>query len=107
MPFVNVKTGKKATSELLVFPGELGGDPDGIGVLVYPDGRVTNRWGDGTVGLNDEAREMAAEETEAYMPYTMEEYELKHPKPRAKKPSTKRKSTKRSSSTPTSMRGMR
>jgi len=106
MPFVNMKTGKKATSELLVFLGEFGGDPDGIGVLVYPDGRVTNRWGDGTAGLSDQAREAAAEEVEAYMPYTMDEYKWVHPKPKPKKSSTRRKSTKRLS-TPTSIRGLR
>jgi len=107
MPFVNRKTGKGTTSELLVFPGELYGDEDGIGVLVNGrTGKATNRWGDGTAGLSALVREGAEEETEAYMPYTMEEYEWKHSKPRAKKPTAKRKSSKRSS-TLTSVRGIR
>ncbi|MCK9601952.1 MAG: hypothetical protein M0R06_23100 [Sphaerochaeta sp.] len=109
MPFVNAKTGRKATDELIVYPGEYGGDSDGIGVIVYPDGRVSNRWGDGTVGLSDEVREAASEETEAYEPYTHELYIWKHdePKPKSKSASRKRKSIKQSSSRSTGIRGVR
>ena len=108
MPFINRKTGKGTTSELLVFPGESYGDPDNIGVLVDGrTGKATNRWGDGVAGVSAELKEGAEEETEAFMPYTMEEYRWEHPKPKAKKPSAKRKTSKRSSSTPTSIRGMR
>ena len=108
MVFVHEKTGKKATGELIVYPGEFGGDPDGIGVVVKPDGGVTNRWGDGTAGLNDDARDMAAEETEAYEPFTQERYVWKPAEPKKVKATTKkRKSTKRSSSKPVGMQRLR
>jgi hypothetical protein len=49
--------------EFSVFVGE-DLDPDGIGILVTADGRVTNRWSDGTAGISQEQRDFAAEETE-------------------------------------------
>ena len=107
MSFVCDKTGKKATGELIVFPGELGGDPDGIGVIVTPDGKVTNRWGDGTIGLSAEVREAAAEETEAYAPHTFERHTWKHPKPRAKRSVVKKKSTRRSPGSSAGLRELR
>jgi hypothetical protein len=81
MSFINEKTGKKATDELVVFPGGEAGDPDGIGVLVTPEGEVTNRWGDGTAGIPELLSNMAEEETEAYDPSTHEPYTWRHPKP--------------------------
>jgi len=76
MPFVNNKTGRpaRADQELLVFPGEDFGDPDGLGVIVYGDGRVSGRWGDGVAGLSEEARVAAEDETDAFDPYTKDFY---------------------------------
>lgn len=107
MPFVSEETGKGTDSELIVFPGESYGDPDNIGVLVNPrTGKATNRWGDGTVGISTDLREGAEEETEAYMPHTMERYVWKHPVKREKKsPKPKRPSTRRSK--PAGMQGFR
>ena len=114
MAFVNNRTGKpaRADQELIVFPGEDFGDPDGIGVIVYGDGQVSNRWGDGTAGLNEDARVASEDETDALDPDSRDLYVWNSKakvasKPRAKSAPRKRKSTKRSSSTPTSIRGMR
>src|SRR3990172_773971 len=82
MPFVNEKTGKVATGTLIVYPGAIEnpadpddviGDVDGIGVQVDPDGRVTNVWGDGTRGVPEDVISMAADETEAYEPYDLDQ----------------------------------
>jgi len=86
-PFKNVKTGKGTSKELIVFPHGAA-DVDSYtfweeGVLVNgKTGRVTNRWGDGTKGVPEEVRELANEESTAFMPYTMEEYEWSHKNPR-------------------------
>jgi hypothetical protein len=99
MPFVNAKTGKRTNKELMVFVGEFGGDPDGIGVLVDPNtGKATFWWADGTKGISDEVAQAAEDETEAYMPYTLEQYIWKRDKPAPKfKTAPKSKPKKRSS----------
>ena len=113
MAFVNNKTGKpaRADQELIVFPGEDFGDPDGIGVIIYGDGRVSNRWGDGTVGLNEEARIASEDETEALDPESRDLYVWKGNVKAASKPkskATKSRSKSRSErSNPTSLRGIR
>lgn len=81
MPFVNQKTGKGTTKELIVYPGALY-DEDEIGVLVDGrTGRATNRWADGTIGLSVELKEAAAEETDAFDSEGAL-YVWKHPKTR-------------------------
>lgn len=104
MPFVNNHTGKVATSELIVTPGADFGDPDGIGVLVYPDGTVTNRWGDGTVGVSEEARAASEDETEAMDPYTGELYVWKSKLPKQTRTTIKPK--KRSKKSDSSLGGI-
>lgn len=41
------------------------GISDGIGIIVYPNGNVSNRWADGTVGVPANMKELAYEESEA------------------------------------------
>ncbi len=113
MAFVNNRTGKpaRADQELIVSPGEDFGDPDGIGVIVYGDGRVSNRWGDGTVGLNEDARVASEDETEALDPESRELFVWKSnvkvaSKPKSKATKTKSKSRSKGSN-PTSLRGLR
>ena len=113
MAFVNNKTGKpaRADQELIVFPGEDFGDPDGIGVIIYGDGRVSNRWGDGTAGLNDDARVASEDETEALDPDSRDLYVWKGnvnvaSKPKAKT-AKKAKSKSKGGSNMTSLRGIR
>jgi hypothetical protein len=48
-------------------------DPDGIGILVYPDGIPTARWADGTAGIGKERSIMAEEEETAHCPDCMNE----------------------------------
>lgn len=43
-------------------------DIDGIGVVVRLDGTVTNRWGDGTVGVPEDIVREATAEVEAGCP---------------------------------------
>ena len=43
-------------------------DPDHIGIIVYADGTVSNRWGDGTAGVDEWRRYFAADDTTPYCP---------------------------------------
>lgn len=53
----------RGDDEFLVFPSDEDGQTE-LGIVVYRDGRVSNRWGDGTVGVPDRWVELAnAEET--------------------------------------------
>lgn len=59
--------GQNETGEFIVHPpAEF--DPDGVGVLVTAAGEVTNRYGDGTIGVPAELAAAASEETEARCP---------------------------------------
>jgi len=55
------------------FVADLGGDQEGLiselGVLVQRNGDVTNRWGDGTVGVGDEYRQLADKSDTLVKPY--------------------------------------
>lgn len=114
MAFVNNRTGKpaRADQELIVFPGEDFGDPDGIGVIIYGDGRVSNRWGDGTAGLNEEARIASEDETEALDPDSRDLYVWKGNAKVASRPKVKTAKKAKSASkgrmgNMTSLRGIR
>jgi len=77
-PFRSITTGKGTTKELIVFP-------PGVeeGVLVNArTGKATNRWADGTAGVPKEIKELAEEEVNAYMPYSMEQYDWSHKNPK-------------------------
>lgn len=64
-------------------------DPDGIGILVYPNGVVSNRWADGTVGITKAIEAYAEDEESAHCGECMEEaiwsrhspypWEIEHP----------------------------
>ena len=60
--------------EFVVYP-LLSGDVEEEGVLVYPDGRVTNRFADGTAGIGAESAIAAGQCESAYCPICGEEAE--------------------------------
>lgn len=51
----------RGDDEFLAFPSNEDG-PTELGIIVHRDGRVTNRWGDGSVGVNQEWYTLAADE---------------------------------------------
>lgn len=52
----------RADDEFVVSPAELE-----LGIIVYCNGQVSNRWEDGTVGIPERIRELADSEDEYYV----------------------------------------
>jgi len=54
--------------EFIVLPYTEDSVDEELGVIVYPDGEVSNRYGDGTVGIGPELRAEAEDCEDAYCP---------------------------------------
>jgi hypothetical protein len=57
--------------EFIAFPGNENDDPEGLGIIVYADGTVSNRRGDGVMAYspNDAMAVLADDETEVVCAY--------------------------------------